>query len=110
MAQMHGDGTSMTGYTGEAQCDAALTGNRRDDAYRQIEMCAPYATNVHFKTHVTVERQEQVADWSRILGILGKAGYRGYLALEYESLDNPVVEVPKLIAKMRAVIRVSNEA
>ncbi|HUS06580.1 MAG TPA: sugar phosphate isomerase/epimerase family protein, partial [Bryobacteraceae bacterium] len=80
-------------------------GNFPDNGYHQIEMCAPYATNVHFKTHVKVNRQNEPADWPRVLGILGKAGYRGYLALEYEVTEDPRANVPKLIAKMRDVIR-----
>jgi L-ribulose-5-phosphate 3-epimerase len=80
-------------------------GNFPDDAYHQIEMCAPYATNVHFKAEVHVDRKSQPADWPRILKILGNAGYQGYLALEYESTDAPLTAVPKLVAKMREVIR-----
>ena len=76
-------------------------GNFVDNAYRQIELCAPLATNVHFKSHVQVDGRRQPADWPRILGILRKAGYRGYLALEYESGGNPRVEVPQLITRMR---------
>lgn len=84
-------------------------GNFPNDAYRQIEMCAPYATNVHFKSEVHINHQKEPADWNRVLGILGKAGYRGYLALEYESTDDPLTTVPKLVSKMRAAIR-ANEA
>lgn len=80
-------------------------GNFPDDAYHQIEMCAPYATNVHFKSEVHVDRKSQPADWPRILKILGNAGYQGYLALEYESTDAPLTVVPKLVAKLREVIR-----
>jgi L-ribulose-5-phosphate 3-epimerase len=80
-------------------------GNFPDDAYAQIEMCAPYATNVHCKADVHVERKSQPADWPRVLKILGAAGYQGYLALEYESTDDPMTMVPKLIGKMREVIR-----
>ena len=80
-------------------------GNFPDDAYHQIEMCAPYATNVHFKSEVHVDRKSQPADWPRILKILGNAGYQGYLALEYESTDAPLTAVPKLVSKMREVIR-----
>jgi sugar phosphate isomerase/epimerase len=79
-------------------------GNFPDDGYAQIEMCAPYATNVHFKTHVAVNKQKQPADWPRVLKILGAAGYKGYLALEYEEENDPMGEVPKLIAKMRRTI------
>jgi len=80
-------------------------GNFEDDAYRQIEICAPLATNVHFKSHVQVDGRRQAADWPKILGILRKAGYRGYLALEYELDENPRVAVPQLIARMREAIR-----
>lgn len=80
-------------------------GNFEDDAYRQIEICAPLATNVHFKSHVQVDGRRQAADWPKILGILRKAGYRGYLALEYELNENPRVAVPQLIARMREAIR-----
>src|SRR5436305_1650153 len=79
-------------------------GNFPNDAYTQIEMCAPYATNVHFKSHVHIDHQSQPADFPRVLKILGNAGYRGYLALEYESTDDPLTAVPNLIAKMRAAI------
>ena len=79
-------------------------GNFPDDPYTQIEMCAPYATNVHFKSQVHIHHQAVAADWPRVLQILGKAGYRGYLALEYESEDDPLTAVPKLVAKMRETI------
>jgi sugar phosphate isomerase/epimerase len=80
-------------------------GNFPDNGYAQIEMCAPYATNVHFKTKVHVNRQAVAADWPRVLKILGAAGYQGYLALEYEETDDPLANVPKLIARMRDAIR-----
>jgi sugar phosphate isomerase/epimerase len=79
-------------------------GNFRDDAYTQIEMCAPYATNVHFKSHVHVDHESKPTDFVRVLQILGKAGYHGYLALEYESTDDPNGAVRDLIPKMRAAI------
>jgi sugar phosphate isomerase/epimerase len=80
------------------------TGNFPSDPYTQIAMCAPYATNVHFKSEVHGPGGNQPADWPRILGILGKAGYRGHLALEYESNLDPMATVPKLIGKMKEAI------
>ena len=88
-------------------------GNFVDDAYRQIEMCARYATNVHFKSLVHEHQQAEPPDTSRILGILGilgKTGYRGYLALEYEASADPLTEVPKLLTGMRQAIRTANES
>src|SRR3954451_10299207 len=57
-------------------------GNFPDNGYEQIGMCAAMATNVHFKTAVHINKQKVAADWPRVLGILGAAGYRGYLSLE----------------------------
>ena len=85
-------------------------GNFPDDGYTQIAMCAPYATNVHFKSQVHVDHRAEPADWPRVLQILGGAGYRGYLALEYELEDNPLTEVPKLVAKMRETINQAHGA
>ena len=64
-------------------------------------MCAPYATNVHFKSEVHVAKKAEPTDVGRVLEILAKAAYRGYLALEYEAEGDPRVEVPRLISQMR---------
>ncbi len=79
-------------------------GNFRDNAYSQIEQCAPYATNVHLKTAVHMNGASEPADWPRVLKLLGAAGYRGYLALEYEATEDPVSTVPKLVSKLRESI------
>ncbi|MEO8129713.1 MAG: sugar phosphate isomerase/epimerase family protein [Bryobacteraceae bacterium] len=82
-------------------------GNFPNDGYNQIALCAPFATNVHFKSEVHIDHKNVPADWPRILGILSKSGYRGYLALEYELTEHPQTMVPQLMAKMREVIRAS---
>jgi len=80
-------------------------GNFPDDGYGQIAMAAPFATNVHFKAEVHVDRKPQPADWPRVLKILSAAGYQGYLSLEYEAAGDAMTVVPQLISKMREVIR-----
>jgi len=80
-------------------------GNFPDDAYTQIEMCAPYATNVHFKSEVYAGHKRQPPDVPRILRILGSAGYRGYLAVEYEAQEDPRTAVPKLVSQLRDAIQ-----
>ena len=79
-------------------------GNFPNDGYSQIALCAPFATNVHLKSEVHIDRKNVPADWPRILGILGKSGYRGYLALEYELTERPQTVVPQLMAKMLEAI------
>jgi L-ribulose-5-phosphate 3-epimerase len=83
-------------------------GNFPNDAYHQIEMCAPYATNVHFKSQVHIDHKSQPADSARILKILGNAGYRGYLAIEYELEEDPLHAVPQLVSKLREAIRTAS--
>ena len=79
-------------------------GNFRENGSKQAQMCAPYATNVHMKVDVHIDGQAQPADWPRILGILDQAGYEGYLALEYEVTVDPLVNVPKLLSRLRNTI------
>jgi sugar phosphate isomerase/epimerase len=78
------------------------TGNFNVDPYREIEMCLPYAANVQLKTLIRDQAGKRIeSDWDRILRMLAQAGYRGYLALEYEDKEPPETAVPRLIAKLR---------
>ncbi len=80
------------------------TGNFRDDPYGQIEVCAPYAVNVQVKTRVMDNRGKLApADWDRILKILSTAGYKGYLALEYEADEDPEIAVPQFTQKLKSL-------
>ena len=81
-------------------------GNFPDNAYAQIEMCAPYGVGVHYKPSVRVGGQRQPTDLPRVLKILGAAGFSGRLALEYESREeDPRTAVPKTILQMLEAIR-----
>lgn len=77
------------------------TGNfKGDDAYEQIERVATKATTCQFKSLVN----KQPADYKRLVQIMRKAGYRGYVALEFEEKD-PVTRVPVEIKKIQEAIR-----
>ena len=82
------------------------TGNFRGaDPYKEIEMAAPYAVTVQVKTEITpAGGQKMEADLGRELDILRGAGYRGYVALEYEAQEDPKTAVPKHLAQLRALI------
>jgi len=79
-------------------------GNFRDNAYRQIEICLPYAVNVHFKPEVMEGGKRQPADWERLVRMFAPV-YRGYLSLEYEHTENALTAVPPLIAKLQHILR-----
>ena len=76
-----------------------------DDPYRDLEQIAPYAINVQIKTAISREGKKEEADFERIVGILKKAGYRGYVVLEYEEKDEPREAIPGYIERLRKLIR-----
>jgi len=83
------------------------SGNFRGaDPYAELALVAPYAVTVQLKTEISPNGGPPVeADLSRVVGILRNAGYRGYLALEYEAKENPRTAVPRYLRQLRALIR-----
>lgn len=61
-----------------------------DDPYGDFARCAPWAANVQMKTHM---KGGVEADLSRLMGLLKKARYQGYVVLEYER-GKPAEEIP----------------
>ncbi|MFH5805778.1 sugar phosphate isomerase/epimerase family protein [Alienimonas sp. DA493] len=78
---------------------------RTDDPYRDLAQIAPYAINAQIKVAVHPDgKKKEEADLKRIVGILGDAGYRGWLVLEYEEGGDVKTEAAKWIDKLRAAI------
>ena len=79
------------------------TGNfgQTGDPYKHIEMVAPYTITCHVK--VSVSRGEEL-DAKRVVDILRKVNYRGYLPIEYEEKEDPITGVPKFLKKIEAAI------
>ncbi|MSR32382.1 MAG: sugar phosphate isomerase/epimerase [Gemmataceae bacterium] len=82
------------------------TGNfRTADPYGDMAKVAPYAVTVQVKTEVQKAGQKKEdADIERIVGILNKSGYRGYVALEYEAAEDPKTGVPKALSQMKKLL------
>jgi len=83
------------------------TGNfKTADPYSDLERCAPYAVTCHFKTEITRkgETRSEAADLPRLVDLLRKANYRGYLNLEHESEEDPMTAVPPVLQKMRQLV------
>lgn len=78
------------------------TGNFRTNVYSQIEKLIPYSVNVQVKAEINEDGVKKPGDWERVAGLLAKAGYKGYLALEYEDA-NAMATMPPLLAKLRQV-------
>lgn len=82
------------------------TGNfHTEDPYGDLERVAPYAVNVQVKTEVSPKgKGVQEADLSRLIQILRKANYRGYVALEYEAKEEAKTAVPRHLAELRKLM------
>ncbi len=72
------------------------------DPYPDLAKLAPYAVNVQVKASIQdPEEHKTPSDFPRLAKILRDANYRGYIVLEYEDSDDPLVECPKLITRLR---------
>jgi sugar phosphate isomerase/epimerase len=82
------------------------TGNfHTADPYADLERIAPYAVVCQIKTEVHPAGKEvQEADLPRLLDILRKANYRGYVALEYEAKEDAKAAVPRHLATIKRLI------
>jgi sugar phosphate isomerase/epimerase len=77
-------------------------GNFLEDPYDKLEMIIPHATMVHAKTYYggglwyTLE-----LDYPRIVSMIRRNHYQGYLSLEFEGKEDPMTGVPKSLATLR---------
>jgi sugar phosphate isomerase/epimerase len=75
------------------------------DPYADLEKLAPYAVTVQVKTEIRRDKKtKEEADLARVIGILKAAGYRGYVALEYEAEEDPKVAVPRHVQTLRKLV------
>lgn len=73
--------------------------NTREKHYEMIEKLAPYAVSVHAKTHSRNARDEFFElDYERIFRTLKAAGFKGYVAIEYEYTE-PALPAVRRFAK-----------
>lgn len=82
------------------------TGNfRTADPYADMARIAPYAVNVQLKTEIQrAGKQKEAADMRRLVQMLRKVNYRGYIALEHEANENPKEAVPRHLAALQRLI------
>jgi sugar phosphate isomerase/epimerase len=82
------------------------TGNfHTADPYADLARCAPYAVNVQVKAEMQPRgRPRGPADLVRLVRLMREANYQGYVALEYESAEDPWTAVPPLLARLRELL------
>ncbi len=82
------------------------TGNfHTEDPYDDIARVAPFSVTCQFKVEMSRKGgKKEEADYPRLVEILRKANYRGYITLEYEAAEDPLAAVPRHLAAIRKAI------
>ncbi|MBS7609497.1 sugar phosphate isomerase/epimerase [Candidatus Bathyarchaeota archaeon] len=80
------------------------TGNYRVNFHEEIRRTAPYAVNVHAKVFESLSAEDLKREYSRILETLRQADYKGYLSIEYEGADDPLLAVPRFAGFLKGII------
>jgi L-ribulose-5-phosphate 3-epimerase len=78
---------------------------RPPDVYGQIEMSIPYAVSTHVKTEMALDdgKTRGPLDWDRLFTMFAAHGFRGYMGLEYEAAEDPLVAVPKYLRTLKSL-------
>jgi sugar phosphate isomerase/epimerase len=79
---------------------------RTADPYGDLEKLAPYAVNVQIKTEIQREGQpkKEAADLSKLVEMLKRVRYSGYVVLEYEAAEDPMKAIPEHVKPLRNLI------
>ncbi len=78
------------------------TGNFLENQYEQLEMMAPKTFLVQAKTYFGGGKWYTLdIDYPRVGEIFRKAGYRGYVSIEFEGNEDPMTAVPKSLEMVR---------
>ena len=74
------------------------------DPYKELERIAPLAVNVQLKVAIPINGVKQEADIPRLISIIKDSGYKGYVVLEYEENEDPMVAVPRYLNQLNTLI------
>ena len=82
------------------------TGNfRTDDPYGDLEKIAPYAVVAQLKTEMHPKgKTKEPADLKRLVAMLQKVNFRGYLAVEHEANEDPKEGVLRAITELKTLV------
>ncbi|MEW6359150.1 MAG: sugar phosphate isomerase/epimerase family protein [Planctomycetota bacterium] len=78
---------------------------KSEDPYKEIEMTAPHAVTTHAKVSIRRGEERESVDYYRVVEILDRAGYNGYLSIEYEDPEDPIITIPRFAAYLRGIVK-----
>ncbi|MDP2887335.1 MAG: sugar phosphate isomerase/epimerase family protein [Bacteroidota bacterium] len=80
-------------------------GSFRTDAYQEIEKTIPYAVSWQLKENLYVDGIEQKTDLPKLMAIIQKSGYRGYIPLETLGAGDPKLKVAGFLKEIREAMK-----
>ena len=79
-----------------------VTGNFLEDPYERLKLIAPYTVLVQAKTYYGGGQWYTLdLDYNRIARILNESGYRGWVSLEFEGMEDYQTAIPKSLELLR---------
>ena len=75
------------------------------DPYKDIALTAPMAISWQLKEKVFVNDAQVDTDYTKIIDIIRKCGYKGYLPLETLGEGDPAVKIDALLKKVKGVMK-----
>lgn len=79
-------------------------GNYSRDPYAEFAQTAPHTVMTHAKPTSQFGEVHDWVDYGRVAEIMRKAGYRGFLSIEYEEPGkDAMIEVPRFAAYLRGI-------
>lgn len=75
------------------------------DSYEQIEQTVPYAVNWQIKDEIYMDGMSEKIDMDRLLRIIKKSGYRGYIPIETLGDGDPFPKIEKLLGEVEAALK-----
>lgn len=78
---------------------------RTPEPYTDLERTVAYAVTTHIKTDIYSGNKKALTDLPRVVKILKDAGYRGYLHLEYEAMEEPKIAVPRILTELQRLAK-----
>jgi sugar phosphate isomerase/epimerase len=79
-------------------------GNFHVDPYGEFALLAPKTITTHAKVTSQFGTERKPVDYRRVREILEKAGYRGYLSIEFEEPEDARIGVPRFVEQLKAAV------
>ena len=82
------------------------TGNfHSEDPYAELEKIAPRAVTCQVKVEMSPKgKPKEAADVPRLIAMMRKHAYKGFITLEYEAAEEPLEAIPKWLDILRKAI------